>query len=270
MLDFDYKSNPITCNLQPVTCNLVERIMAIREEDEDRLEWLCQSVLQAAFPAFKNMRIDACFYPYIGLTHTIRRKGSTWRIRISDYCRHAPRPVLEAIIMILGCKVMRRKPQRTFLQTYDLFRKDPWISEAVRERRRRRGRKRIAGDAGKHHSLQDICREMNSRYFNSQIEIARIGWGFRKSWRRLGHYDPVHHTITVSPVLDSPAVPGFVVRYIVYHEMLHAVFEDASFRGSQRHHPPEFRRAERAYPDFARAKKFLGEYCGKRHYGLLR
>jgi hypothetical protein len=241
-----------------------------RPEDKNlaTLQWLCCSILPAAFPVFQNVAIDACFYPYIGLSHTIRRKGSTWIIRISDHCRYAPRPVLEAIVMILGCKVMRRRPRRKFLQAYELFCKDPWIAEAVRERRRQRGRKRISDDAGRHYSLREIYREINSRYFNDQIEIERIGWGLRKSWDRLGHYDPVHHTVTLSPVLDSPAVPGFVVRYIVYHEMLHAVFEDTPSRGRKKHHPPEFLQAEKAYPDYARARKFLGEYCNKRQKHL--
>ncbi len=234
------------------------------DENPATLKWICRSVLQAAFPAFQNASIDACFYPYIGLTHTIRRKDSAWIIRISDHCRHAPRPVLEAIIMILGCKVMRRKPHRRFLQAYELFRNDPWVLEAVRERRRQRGRKHIAGDDGNHHSLREIYREVNDRYFNNQIDIGRIGWGLRKSWDRLGHYDPIHQTITLSPVLDSPAVPRYVVCYIVYHEMLHAIFEDKPSGGRRRHHPPEFRQAERAYPDFAGAKKFLAGYCGKR------
>ena len=214
------------------------------------------------------MSVDACFYPYIGLTHTIRRKGSTWMIRISDHCRHAPRPVLEAIVMILACKVMRKKPRRKFLQTYELFRKDPSLSEAVRERRILKGRKHITGDVGEYHSLLEIYRDINGRYFNNQIEIGRIGWGLRRSWSRLGHYDPVHHTITLSPVLDSLTVPRFVVGYIVYHEMLHAIFEDAPSGGVRKHHPPEFHRAERAYPDFDGAKIFLREYCGKRHQNL--
>jgi hypothetical protein len=235
------------------------------DQNPATLQWLCRSLLRAAFPVFQNASIDARFYPYIGLTHTIRRKGSTWILRISDHCRHAPRPVLEAIIMILGSKVMRRKPRRAFLRTYELFRKDPWVSEAVRERRRRRGRKQFAGDGGSHHCLREIYREVNGRYFDNQIELARIGWGRRESWDRLGHYDPAHHTVTLSPALDSPSVPRFVVRYIVYHEMLHALFEGTSSGGPKRHHPPEFRRAERAYPDFAKAKKFLREYCGKRH-----
>ena len=260
---------PSTCDMRPVVLdNIAVSPMQNRLEQKDGspaiLQWLCRSVLQSAFPAFQNMRIDASFYPYIGLTHTIRRKGSTWIIRISDHCRNAPRLVLEAIVMILGCKVMRRKPRRAFLQAYELFRKTPSVMEAVRERRRRKGRKHIAGDSGVYHSLPEICREVNRSYFNGQIDISKIGWGLRKSWNRMGHYDPVHQTITLSPVLDSPKVPGFVVRYIIYHEMLHAIFEDMPPRGAPRYHCTEFHRAERAYPDFARSRKFLREYCGKR------
>ncbi len=232
------------------------------------LQWLCRTILNDASPSFRNMTIDACFYPYIGLTHTIRRKGSTWVIKISDHCRHAPSHVLEAIIRILASKVMRRKPNQKYLQTYEAFRQAPWVAEAVRERRLQRGRKRLAGEKGKYYSLREIYQELNGNYFDNQIEIRRIGWGLRRSRQRLGHYDPVHHTITLSPVLDSPRVPGFVVRYIVYHEMLHAIFEGKPSRGQQRHHPAEFRRAERAYPDYASATKFLREQGSRLHPNL--
>jgi hypothetical protein len=231
---------------------------------EEILRWICRSVLQSAFPIFRSAEIEACFYPYIGLTHTIRRKGPTWMIRISDHCGDAPRPVLEAIVMILGCKIARKRLPGKFLQIYETFRKNPWIVESVRERRRQKGRKQITGYEGKHHSLAEFYKEINAIFFNNQIEIRMIGWGMRKGWRRLGHYDPIHHTITLSPVLDSPKVPDYVVRYIVYHEMLHAVFEDAPSPGFRRHHPSEFCRAERAHPDFARAKRFLREFFGKR------
>ena len=228
------------------------------------LQWICRSVLHAAFPEFSNTEVEASFYPYIGLTHTIRRKGSVWKFRISDYCRNAPEAVLESIIVILACKVMRRKPGRKYLRTYEAFRKYPPVLEAVRERRLKRGRKYFAVCSGKVHSLQQAYQELNRRYFNDQIDIRQIGWGLRKSRNRLGHYDPIHHTITLSPLLDSREVPEYVIRYIVYHEMLHAVFEEGASSRVQRHHPPEYRRAEKAYPDYERAKRFLTRFCSSR------
>jgi hypothetical protein len=228
------------------------------------LQYICQGVLLQSSPLFQNMSFEACFYPYIGLTHTIRRRGSTWVLRISDHCRLAPRPVLEAIVAILAGKILRKKPRQKHWDAYELFRKSPMVLESVRKRRLQQGRKHIAGHEGKCHSLQTIYQETNRCYFNDQIEISRIGWGFRSSWSRLGHYDPVHHTITLSPVLDSPQVPKFVVSYIVYHEMLHAIFEGTLAHRAQKHHPPEFRRVEKAYPDYGKAKKFLMEYCHNR------
>ncbi len=232
------------------------------------LQWICRSALPETFAFFRNVRIDAAFYPYIGLTHTIRRKGSGWMVRISDHCRQAPRPVLEAIVIILGSKIVRRKPQGKYVEIYDHYRKDPQLEESVRGRRRTSGRKRIGSVDGKHHSLVRLYEEVNADFFNNQVEIRKIGWSLRKGWRRLGHYDPIHHTITVSPALDSGKVPEFVVRYIVYHEVLHAVFGEESSTPSRRHHPPEFQRAEKAYPDYERAKKFLREYFGRRRRAI--
>ena len=230
-----------------------------KESDPDTLKQFCRSVLGETFPVFRGVEIDVSFYPYVGLTHKLRRKKNGWVLRISDHCRHAPSQILESIVVILACKVMRKKPPRRCVQSYELYRRDPEIEEAVRRRRAEKGRKQFSGTAGKHHSLRKIYNDLNARYFNNQIEIHRIGWGLRKGWSRLGHYDPVHHTISLSPVLDSPDVPSFAVRYIVYHEMLHAVFRDIPVLGSRKHHPNEFRGAESAYPDYAKAKRFL---CG--------
>ncbi len=233
-------------------------------DSAETLSRICRSTLNTAFPAFRNKKIEACFYPYIGLTHTIRRKGSEWTIRISDHCRHAPASVLEAVIVMLACKLTGRKPRRDLVQTYERFRKDPRILEMVRKRRLEKGRKRISGDVGKHHVPKEIFEKLNGRYFNNQIEIQKIGWGLRKSWSRLGHYDSVHRTITLSPVLDSPKVPKYVVHYIVYHEMLHVIFDDTRTHGSGSHHSGKFRLTEKSYPDFVKAKRFLRKFCSRR------
>ena len=114
---------------------------------------------------------------------------------------------------------------------------------------------------GRHHSLTDIFRQVNELYFGDQVEIRKIGWSARRSWGRLGHYDPVHNTITISPVLDSPKVPRSVVAFIVYHELLHTLFEGRTAAGGRRHHPPEFRRAEKSHPDYRYAARFLSRFC---------
>jgi hypothetical protein len=233
-------------------------------ENAGELQWICNSVLQSSFNQFRGTEIRASFYPYIGLTHTIRRNGDVWNVRVSDHCRHAPRAVLEAVVYILGCKIIRRKPPVEMIRLYERFRSEPLVEAAVDQRRLRRGRKIIGSPVGKHHSLEEIYCALNGKYFNDQIEIRKLGWGPRRGWSRLGHYDPVHHTITISPVLDSARVPRWAVAFVVYHELLHAVFDGGSGTGSRRHHPPAFRRAEQGYEDYSSAKRFLSEFCGSR------
>ncbi len=229
------------------------------------LEWICRAALQEAFPAFRGVRIEARFYPYIGLTHTIRRTDGGWVLRISDHCRRAPRQVLEAIALLLASKVLRRRAPARVLKEYAKFRRSAETTAAVRLRRQQQGRKIIGSAEGRHHSLSAIFDDVNERCFGGRVEVCRLGWGPRRSWSRLGHYDPVHHTITISPVLDSAHVPRSVVAYLVYHEMLHTLFEsDCAQAETNRHHPAGFRKAERSYPDYESAKRFLANYCRTR------
>jgi hypothetical protein len=230
------------------------------DKDSEQFQEYCRNVLRSASAAFQDADIHVAFYPYIGLTHTLRRTSKGWMLRISDHCRNAPSQVIKSIVLILGYKVMRRKPPRKSRDIYERFRMDPEVESAVRKRREEKGRKLFSNSEGNHHSLKDLYDKLNERYFNGQIEINRIGWGQRKGRGRLGHYDPIHHTITLSPSLDSSKVPSFVVQYIVYHEMLHALFGKMDNQNSQRHHPREFKHAEKAYPDFARANEFLEKF----------
>jgi hypothetical protein len=242
--------------------------IAETNQSDLELQWICTALLRAHFEQFRHATIHARYYPYIGLTHTIRRRGSTWVIRVSDHCRNAPRAVLESIVLMLACKVTRRRVPSKAVQMYDHYRRSEPVREAVYARRLQRGRKLIGHTEGKHRSLREIFRDLNARYFGGRIEIRKIGWGPRRGWVRLGHYDPVHHTITISPVLDSARVPVSALAFVVYHEMLHAVFDDSPGTDRRRHHTPSFRRAERGYEGYSAAQKFLREFSSSR--GRLR
>ena len=232
--------------------------------ETSELEAICRSALHELSGSFRDKEIVAEFYPYIGMSHTIRWRGSYWRIRISDHCRLAPPHVLRSIASLLACKVLRRKPPSEALQIYELYRRTPEVEQGVKTRRLQRGRKRIAGSRGRYYSLDEIASELNRRYFHDQVEVRKLGWGARRSWGRLGHYDPVHHTITISPVLDSPGVPRYAVSYLVYHEMLHTLFDSSRATMRERHHTAEFRTAEKAFPQYLEARGFLNRFCRTR------
>lgn len=129
---------------------------------------------------------------------------------------------------------------------------------------------------GTYHELQEIYDEVNREHFDDTID-APITWGRMPSTRRrrrsirLGSYTPEDHLIRIHPYLDQHFVPRYFVRYIVFHEMLHAhlgVFESPS--GRLRVHTPEFRKLEQQYPDYDRAiawhedRKNLGRLLHRR------
>jgi len=94
--------------------------------------------------------------------------------------------------------------------------------------------------------------------FASRERRPRITWGrsnpnARRSLQ-LGSYDAKLELVTIHPVVDRADVPAFFVRYLVFHELLHAVVPaERSPSGRWLHHPPAFRARERAYPDYGRA-----------------
>ena len=141
----------------------------------------------------------------------------------------------------------------------------PQIDSYVRANRHRMRRKpprlELLRSAGAYFDLQKIYNELNAAYFDNSITAA-ITWGKRGSSPRrrqrtirFGSYTVDSNLIRLHPALDQPFVPEFFVRYIVYHEMLHAHLGiEESESGRRRIHTREFTRIERAYPDFAKAR----------------
>lgn len=125
-------------------------------------------------------------------------------------------------------------------------------------RRRTVSRRRLC-TKGMVYDLRTLFDEVNAQYFGGAVDAA-ITWGRRPTVQRrrsirFGSYSVEEHLIRIHPYLDNERVPEFFVRYIVYHEMLHAHLGiEESATGRRRIHTVEFNRIERAYPDFHRAE----------------
>ena len=96
-----------------------------------------------------------------------------------------------------------------------------------------------------------------------------VTWGRRVKSRarrslQLGSYDPQTHVARVHPVLDQPGVPAWFVRYVLFHEILHAALPArTACDGRAIHHGPAFRAREREYEDYARALRWQRRHLGK-------
>jgi hypothetical protein len=113
------------------------------------------------------------------------------------------------------------------------------------------------GSRGQYHDLKAAFQRVNRQYFKNQMATPRLVWGQRLSRRKLGHYQPATDTVQVSRTLDNPDVPGFIVDFIIYHELLHKQFGVQVSGGRRYSHTPDFKQAERHFMRFNEAQNFL-------------
>jgi hypothetical protein len=195
-------------------------------------------------------RIDLCLTDN-GSTMMSFRPGTLRRpaqLRVHRMFAGAPPEVVEA----LAHWAMGRR-RRAVCQLLDDF-----IAANHHQVRRRPVAVEKLETVGAHHDLQAYYDVVNVTQFAGDID-APITWGRLPSLRRrrsirLGSYTPDDPLIRIHPHLDQDFVPDFFVRYIVFHEMLHAQLGvEAAPSGRRCIHTREFNRRERDYPEYARA-----------------
>lgn len=139
--------------------------------------------------------------------------------------------------------------------------KTPLINRFITEKSMElRGLSRRTGAlkaSGRHHDLARAYESVNAEYFGGGIDAAitwgRAGRGRAVGRRTLGSYSFGTNTIRVNPVLDSKDVPEYYLRFIVYHEMLHACVGMDESGGRRSMHPRRFREMERLFKDYRKA-----------------
>ena len=136
-----------------------------------------------------------------------------------------------------------------------LFRE--FIVDRNHEIRNAQGRALKIVTKGNIYDLKAIFDELNQEYFNESITVA-ITWGRDCSRNirsiRFGGFFPDEQLIRIHPRLDRAFVPSYIIRYIVYHEMLHAHLGiEQTTSGRRNIHPKAFKQKERAFPDYEKA-----------------
>jgi hypothetical protein len=223
-----------------------------------------ESIEEIYARVFQNLRprtpvplIAVRFRKYANANSRIRLAQGELSVDISDLLEHAPAPVQEALASILIAKLFKRQPDLDWLARYRRYLNRADMRRDLTELKRRRGRKSYLPPAG---SVYDLCRmfeELNHEYFGGLMARPELGWSLKRSMTMLGHYDPCHHVIVLSSVLDSPEAPPLAVKYVMFHEMLHLRFP-TQIRGARRCvHTADFKSAEREYKQFETAKQQL-------------
>jgi hypothetical protein len=182
-----------------------------------------------------------------------------WSVRLNGMFAHAPEPVQAALVAWMRSGRRARRASTTL---------DEWIEQELARLHREEPRALTLRTHGRHHDLVPLARELAAVELRDDFagadELPRITWGRAAPSRsrrslRLGSYDYAARVVRVHPVLDQPAVPRWFVRFVLFHELLHAVLDEPPRRGRRVLHGPEFRRREQAYRDYARARTWERE-----------
>ena len=197
------------------------------------------------------------FFAFANVNNTIRLRDGRLLVRLSDLLEGAPDTVLKAIAHILLAKMYRHPIDRGQAARYRKYVASHEIVRKAHLVRQMRGRKLLRSPRGHFYDLDAIFEDLNRRFFHGLMARPRMSWSQTKTRRILGHYDPAHNAIVISRIFDHPAMPRYVLEYIVYHEMLH-LKHPVKLRGSRRCvHSPEFQAEEKLFPGVADANAFL-------------
>jgi hypothetical protein len=140
---------------------------------------------------------------------------------------------------------------------------DTWIAATLPNHPPPRARESSLSTRGRHHDLDRIAGEILERELKADFGAGRppprLTWG-RTGGRaprrglRLGSYDAEMALVRIHPALDQEAVPDWFVRYVLFHELLHAVHPPVkNAAGRWVRHGRAFRERERAYSGLERA-----------------
>jgi len=221
------------------------------------LQEIFQETLRELKPGTSLPELKIEFFAFANVNNTIRLRDGRLLVRLSDLLEGAPETVLRAIAHILLAKMYRRPIDRGQAARYRRYVASHEIVRKAHLVRQIRGRKKLRPARGHFYDLDATFEDLNARFFHGLMARPRMSWSQSKTRRILGHYDPAHNAIVISRIFDHPAVPRYVLEYIVYHEMLH-LRHPVKLRGSRRCvHSAEFQAEERLFPRLAEAEAFL-------------
>jgi hypothetical protein len=208
-------------------------------------------------PRTKPPAVAVEFRRFANANSFIRLEDAQLTVRISDVLQEAPAAVLEALAHILLSKLLKRPVPPAYLDRYRRYLNRKETRRNLHAVRRERGRKFLSGPQGECYDLEQMFEDLNFRFFHGLMARPALGWSRRVSRLTLGHYDPSHHAIILSKLLDAPGVPRLATEYVLFHEMLH-LRHPVEHRGARRRvHTPEFKAAEKQFPNWKQAQEIL-------------
>ena len=226
----------------------------------ESVEQIYARVFRTVKPRTSLPLITVRYRKYANANSRIRLEGERLTVDISDTLEGAPAPIQEALAFILICKLFRKTPESGILARYRRYLNRADVRRTLHLVKQQRGRKTIRDPKGGHFDLCEVFDDLNLKYFHGLMARPQLGWSLRPSRTTLGHYDPSHNVIVLTCLFDAPGVPELIVRFVMFHEMLHLRYP-TQHKGARRCvHTREFKEAEREFENYDEAKAALKKF----------
>jgi hypothetical protein len=226
----------------------------------ETIEQIYQRVFRSLKPRTPAPKVTIRFRKYANANSRIRLEDGHLKVDISDLLEGAPAPIQEALAFILISKLFRKELDRGVLARYRRYLNRADVRRTLHLVKQERGRKAFLDAKGRFYDLEQVFEDLNFKYFHGLMARPQLGWSLRPSRTTLGHYDPSHNAIVLTNLLDTENAPELVVRYILFHEMLHLRYP-TEHRGARRCvHTKEFKDAEKLFEEYESARAALKRF----------
>lgn len=223
----------------------------------ETVEQIYARVFRVVRPRTPAPRVTVLFRKYANANSRIELEEGHLKVYISDLLEGAPAPIQEALAFILISKLFGKAPDRTISARYRRYLNRAEVRRTLHLVKQERGRKAFRQSKGTVYDLGAIFEEINLNYFHGLMARPQLGWSLKPSRTTLGHWDPSHNAIVITSLLDSEKTPELIIKFILYHEMLHLRYPTTHAGARRCVHTRAFKEAEKEFENYEKAKSDL-------------
>jgi len=214
----------------------------------------------------EERELELTVKPYAGLRASAQLANGKIFFKASEGWQYAPEEARVGLALDLFLRIFRKKPterHQPYLQAYRAFSSRESAALLHESLRQMKGRASGTTPKGNCYNLEHELDMLLIEYadvFSGLSTKPKTAWSREHSRARLGFHDSAFNTLVVSKALDSPHVPAFVMRYVLYHELLHVKHKVLYERGESLRrtvHPRAFKQDERKFREYAQAIAWL-------------
>lgn len=181
-------------------------------------------------------------------------------LRLHQQFLAAPEPVIYSLAQFIqGARGKETIPLKRFV--YETI---MWTNRCLDT-----GKRRQRIHKGEWYDLLQLYNTLNKKYFDNRLSLTVTWFGSKKRKAptrsmQIGLFDDTTQTAQVHSILDHQLVPKYVVEYVLFHEMVHALCPaEISDQGRVIVHTETFRIKEEQYPLHEKAEGWLKNNLGK-------